>query len=521
MKFSVFSFQFSVGSTPNSVTHALKTKNLKLKATPRALRARGVTVILVLVFMGIFAMLTGSIAGYVFEQGKYGRALSAREQAIHIAEAGIEYYRWFLAHNPSVLQDGTGLVSPYTYQVNDPEGGNLGNATITATTNLQCGVSQWIDIVSEGTADSAPMFPRTLLVRHMRPSVAEYSNMLNSNVWAGADRNITGPYFSNGGIRMDGTNNSDVLSSVSTWSCSSSFGCSPTQSKPGVWGAGSGSALWQFPVSSFDFSGIATNFSTLKTKAQTSGIVLDPTAVFVAGVQQGGTFSSVGGSDQRGFHLVFNANGTVSVYRVTGTSLARGQRADTFLWGDDYHTITSETLKGTYAVPSGCSLIYSEAKTWIEGTILGKVTVVAADTGSYAPDIILQGNINYVNTDGSSGLSAIAEHSVLIPLVSPDDMTVRGIFIAQTGYLGRNYYTTSGSNKVPSQYNSYVKRSTLTTNGTVVSNGRVGTKWTCGGTYCSGYNTRIDNYDRLLAFGPPPFTPAASPDYKFVVWKEQ
>ena len=229
----------------------------------------------------------------------------------------------------------------------------------------------------------------------------------------------------------------------------------------------------------------------------------------------------MGGNDQQGFHLVFNANGTVSVYRVTGTSLARGLRGDTFTWGNDYNTITSETLKGTYTVPSGCSLIYSEAKTWIEGTILGKVTLVAADTGSYAPDIILQGNINYVSSGGTSGLSAIAERSVLIPLVAPNIMTVRGIFIAQTGYLGRNHYTTSGSNEVPSQYDSYVKRSTLTTNGTVVSNGRVGTKWSCGGSYCSGYNTRVDNYDRLLAFGPPSFTPAASPDYTFVVWKEQ
>ena len=522
MQYTVFSIRYKKRKRKSGVPAFHTEYGIRnTEYLPRELRSRGVTVILVLIFMGIFAMLTGSVAGYVFEQGKYGRALSAREQAIHIAEAGIEYYRWFLAHNPSVLQDGTGLVSPYTYQVNDPEGGNLGNATITATPNLQCGVSQWIDIVSEGTANSAPMFPRTILVRHMRPSVAEYSNMLNSNVWAGADRNITGPYFSNGGIRMDGTNNSNVSSAVSTWSCGSSFGCSPTQSKPGVWGAGSGSALWKFPLSTFDFSGIATNFSALKTYAQTGGIVLNPTSVQVGGVQQGGTFSSVGGDDQRGFHLVFNANGTVSVYRVTGTKLIRGLRADTLSWGDDYDTITSETLKGTYAVPSGCSLIYSEAKTWIEGTILGKVTIVVADTGSYAPDILLQGNINYVSSGGTSGLSAIAEHSVRIPLVAPDTMTVRGIFIAQTGYLGRNHYTTSSSNKVPSQYNSYVKRSTLTTNGTVVSNGRVGTKWLCDGSYCSGYNTRVDNYDRLLAFGPPPFTPAASPDYTFVAWKEQ
>ena len=318
---------------------------------------------------------------------------------------------------------------------------------------------------------------------------------------------------------MDGTNNSDVLSSVSTWSCSSSFGCSPTQSKPGVWGAGSGSALWQFPVSSFDFSGIATNFSTLKTKAQTSGIVLDPTAVFVAGVQQGGTFSSVGGSDQRGFHLVFNANGTVSVYRVTGTSLARGQRADTFLWGDDYHTITSETLKGTYAVPSGCSLIYSEAKTWIEGTVNGKITLIVADTGSFAPDIILQNNIVYTNSN--SGLLAVAEDSVHHGLTTPTDLSIQGIFVAQGGQYGRDHYIAS-SGFLPSQYYPYVVRNSLSVTGTIVSFQRGGVCWGGGGGTCSsGFQNRTNTYDRLLAFAPPAFTPSASTTYTFILWREE
>jgi lipoprotein-anchoring transpeptidase ErfK/SrfK len=60
----------------------------------------------------------------------------------------------------------------------------------------------------------------------------------------------------------------------------------------------------------------------------------------------------------------------------------------------------------------------------------------------------------------------------------------------------------------------YVTRSTLNTNGTVVSNGRVGTKWTSGGTFVSGYSQRNDTYDRTLAQNPPPFTPTTSDDFK-------
>jgi hypothetical protein len=188
---------------------------------------------------------------------------------------------------------------------------------------------------------------------------------------------------------------------------------------------------------------------------------------------------------------------------------------------NDYHTITGQTLVGNFAMPGGCPLIYAEAKVWIEGVVGGKITLVAADAGAYTPDVILNNDITYGSGTGSSGLTAIAERSVIIPLVSPDVMTVRGIFVAQTGYLGRNFYQVGGSHGVPSAYNSFVQQSTLNTIGTVVSNGRVGTKWTCSGAFCSGYNTRVDTYDRVLALDPPAFTPYASTDHKFLVWREQ
>src|SRR3990167_8074149 len=92
--------------------------------------SRGVTVMLVLAFMGIFLFLLGTILSYVLTQGKYGRALYAREQAVNVAEAGLEYYRWFLAHNPNIMATGVGLVSPATYVVSDPEGSSTGSASI-------------------------------------------------------------------------------------------------------------------------------------------------------------------------------------------------------------------------------------------------------------------------------------------------------------------------------------------------------------------------------------------------------
>jgi hypothetical protein len=483
---------------------------------------RGVTVVLVLAFMGIFLFLLGTILSYVLTQGKYGRALYAREQAVNVAEAGLEYYRWFLAHNPNIMTTGSGLVTPASYTVSDPEGSTMGSASVSATLNTSCGRVQSADLVSQGTANINPLYKRTLLARYMRPSVAEYSNIINANVWAGADRNITGAYHSNGGVRMDGDSNSIVSSALTTWSCTSSFGCSPTQTQSGVFGSGSGSALWQYPAASFNFAGISTDFPTLQTYANNDGIKLNPTNVRVNGVQQGGTFSSVGASDQRGFRIVLRADDTVDIYRVTGTLGVDAQRIDNIgTWVTDYHIISSQTYVGRYTIPSDCRVIFAQSKVWLEGTVGTKITVVAADTGSFQPDIVLSSDIVYASGSGSSGLTAIAERSVLIPLTSPDAMTIRGIFVAQNGYVGRNYYTTSGSNDVPSQYDSYVIQASLTTIGSVISNNRVGTQWSSGGVMTSGYQTRTDTYDRLLAFDPPPFTPSASPDYKLVLWREQ
>ncbi len=466
-------------------------------------KKRGVTVILVLGFMAVFSIILGTVTSYALQQARYGRAIYAREVALHVAEAGLEYYRWFLAHNPSIMTAGVGLVSPYTYTVSDPEGGSLGNATITATASLQCGAVQWVDLTSSGVAAADQSFPRTLSARYMRPSVAEYSYLLNGNVWAGADRTIRGPYHSNGGIRMDATHNSDVTSAVATWTCDAGSGCPSTQS--GVFGAGSNPALWTYPVPSISFSAIGVNFTDLETRSETQG-----------GIHYNPASGSV---NNRGYHLVFNAAGTVTIYRVSST-IGEDSQSSQYGAGMEYSIINNQTLLGTYAIPPTCSLMFFEDRVWVEGTVNGKVTVIAAtpNDSSTSPDAYLNNNIYYAAYDGTDGLTVAAERNVLIPLVVPNAMEIHGIFIAANGHYGRDYFTTSN---VASQYDQYVTRSQLTTVGTVVSNGRTGTSWNCGGSYCSGFQTRFDYYDQQLAFSPPPFTPTASTDYRFNLWREQ
>ena len=469
---------------------------------------------MVIVFMGIFLLILSALTGFALEEAKYGNAVLDREQALDSAEGGLEYYRWFLAHFPGNLTNGTGKPGPYAYTVKDPETGQaVGNASISVSANSACGVIQSIDITSVGTSVLGAQYPRKIFARYMEPSVAGYSYLLNSNVWAGSDRTITGPYFSNGGIRMDGTNNSTVSSAVSTWTCNASYGCSGSQSEPGVFGGGTGSALWQYPVASIDFNAITTGLSNLKTYAKNNGgLYFAPAGIGVAN------------ANQRGYHLIFNGNGTVDVYKVTSTvgvpafSLSGVSQTD-------YNIINTQTYLGNYAVPPACSVIFVEDRAWVEGTVKGKVTVAAADfiDANYSPDAYLANNIYYSAYDGTSGLTVIAEGNVLLPLNSPDSMEIHGIFVAESGSYGRDYYAASGSGAVPAAYTADVERTQLTTDGTVVSNGPTGTQWECGSpaSFCSGYASRIDSYDELQALSPPPFTPAASTNYQFIEWKEE
>lgn len=482
---------------------------------PIVSRSRGLTTLMVIIFMAIFLLILSALTGFALEEAKFGDAVSAREEALASAEAGLDYYRWFLLHYPGNLTNNTGKPGPYTYVVKDPETQKqIGSASISVVGNYQCGQLQSIDLTSVGTASIDTVYPRTLFARYMEPSVAAYSYLLNSNVWAGSTLSINGPYFSNGGIRMDASSNSIVSSAVSSWTCTSSYGCTTNQTEAGVFGSGSGSALWSYPASSIDFSAITTGLSNLKTYAKTDG------GLYFA--------PASGAMNQRGYHLIFNTNGTVTVYRVTSTVGVSAQPiSGTGVAQTDYSIIGAQTLVGTYTIPTTCSVIFVEDRAWVEGTISDKVTVAAADfvDSNYNPDAYLPNNIYYTAYDGSVGLTLIAEGNVLIPLNSPTNMEVHGIFVAENGSFGRDFYTNSSgyvNTPVPSQYSADVEENNLLIDGSIVSNGRTGTSWLCGspGTFCSGYQNRTTSYDELQALNPPPFTPAASTNYEFVEWKE-
>ncbi len=468
---------------------------------PTSLYSRGYLIVIVLVFGSVFFVMVSALLGFIITEHRSENTKVEKERALAVAEAGLDYYKWYLSHYPNDVTNGTATTGPYVHNYFDPEGGLIGTYSLDITGNNVCGDIASIDILSTGVSTSAPSVPRTVYGKYARPTVTEFSYIINSNVWAGADRTIIGPYHSNGGIRMDGTNNSSVSSGLEDWLCTATFGCSPNSTEDGVFGAGPNSALWSFPSPPISFAGLSVDLTNMKTKA----------------VSAGGRYIAPSGN--YGYHLIFKNNDTFDVYRVTNTENFQGYTTEAG-WQFERHVIRTEVFVANYPIPPSCSLVYVEDKVWLEGVISKKVTVAAANviTVGVNPSIIIPDNITYTTNDGSVGILAIAEDSILIGLDSPNNMTIKGIFIAQNGRFGRNHYT--AANTSPNSLDPYVFRNSLTVQGTIVSNGREGTKWVSGGVQTSGYTTRFNSYDRSLVSSPPPLTPYTSDTYRFIEWRE-
>lgn len=507
-------------------------------------KQKGSITITILVFSVVFLIFLSGMTWIIIDLLRTSTQKVADIEALEIAEAGINYYRWHLLQNPEDLQDGNAWCcasppcascGPYEHDYNDPEGGMLGKFSIEIIGKKQCGQITAITVLSTGWTDNFPDDKKKIKVKYVRPTVAEFAYILNSNVWAGADREINGPYHSNGGIRMDGENNSIVTSGEEDWACTCSFGCKAPKclwkscpapcswdgtscTCPGVFTTANGDeGLFDFPVLDFNFDGITTKLSDIKELTKDEGQ---------------GTYIAPSGAE--GYHIILKEDRSMDVYKVTEVNMISGVCAivgfkvvcdggsckpecpecDGERCVVEDPAIKTEVLQGNYPISDECGLIFIEDNLWVEGMVKGKTTVVSADLidSNKKTDTWLVGNIQYTADDGSDGLVLLSQHNNLISLYSPDIMELNGIYVAQTGHFGRNYYH--------SGYAPHHKRTRLEMYGTVVSNGRVGTKWSGGGVWISGYNERKNTYDSKLGFNPPPFLPCTSLSFTFKEWEE-
>src|SRR4030042_4226694 len=65
----------------------------------RELRERGIITTYILVFGAIFILLLSGLLGFILLQLKQSSQKAAFAEALEIAEAGIDYYKWCLNNN--------------------------------------------------------------------------------------------------------------------------------------------------------------------------------------------------------------------------------------------------------------------------------------------------------------------------------------------------------------------------------------------------------------------------------------
>src|SRR5687767_5249345 len=96
-------------------------------------RTRGAILIPTIVFGGIAFLMTTALFQLGVSNIRLSRQTIERERALQAAEAGIDYYRWHLAHAPNDYQDGTGAPGPYVHDMKDKDGTVIGTYTLDIT----------------------------------------------------------------------------------------------------------------------------------------------------------------------------------------------------------------------------------------------------------------------------------------------------------------------------------------------------------------------------------------------------
>lgn len=400
--------------------------------------------LLVLVFGSVFFIILTALTELVLSQNRAQDALMARADSFAIAEAGLHYATWYLAHNPDDLTLGSGVSEPYEHTYTDATTGTRGTYALSAIGLSACGAPQATEITSSGTSAHLLSRTTTIIGTYGSPSVGTYATIVN-----------------------DGSN-------------------------PDI-----------------NFATLTPDFAALKATAQATGIYIAQ--------HTGDPFNPL-----LGYHLIFNADGTVTINAVTGvTTLSTvRQAADPTKNKTDNSLIRTETLFQTLTIPTDCGLIFVEDNVWIEGVIPSKVTLVAANltTRGNPADIFLTNNITYGDSSRIAGLTALAQRNVLIAPNSPTNLTLKGIFVAANGVFGRNGFGSSGSGCLLYEY-----KESLTISGTVVSKIALRTSWpeiACPNGSHAGYQTKTHSIDKKNGLLPPPFTPSLGSARTLLLWRE-
>ncbi len=484
------------------------------------MKSKGFALISVIIYAGIGIAIVFGFVGWALSSYRLATNVLNRERAQQVAEAGVEYYRWHLAHSSSDFQDGTGVAGPYVHPFYDRNDVQIGSYSLVITPP-EIG-STVVTITSTGSLLEAPTVQRTVRTRLAIPSFAKWAVVANDVMRFGQGTETYGPIHSNYGIRYDGIAHNVVTSTVASYddpdhdesgadtleygvhthtpAYSLSAESPPPATAPvrnDVFLAGR-----QFPVPATDFVGISSDLSQIKTQAIASGRFYNPSGAL-------------------GYHIVLRTNDTYDLYRVNNFQAAPNGCTNLLTqdgWGTwSIRSSNGQTLLGNYTFPVN-GLIFFDDNVWVDGTIdTARLTIAAGrfpDDSTTRRSITINNDLRYTNYDGTDTIGLITQKNINVGLFSEDDLRIDAAIIAQNGRAGRYYYGDGGSGDTTCGSNA--NRTVVTLYGMIATNQRYGFAYTNN----TGYVTRNLNYDGNLLYAPPPSFPLAGDTYETISWEE-
>lgn len=474
---------------------------------------KGTLLIPIVIFSSVALVVIGGLVKWAQITIEANRQLIVREKAIQLAESGIDYYRWHLAHDQDDFQDGTGAAGPYVHQVHDKDNNLVGQFSLNITPPIIG--STRVRVESTGTPAGSTI-SRRIRVEMAIPSLARYAVAANDQMRFGAGTEVFGPIHSNLGIRFDGLAHNAITSALSSYDDPDHVGNNefavhthvnpppgsgvndafrPLEASPNT--PTSRSDVFEvgrrFPVPAVDFTGLTNNLASIKSSAQSSG------RYFAA-------------SGMQGYQIILKTNDTFDIYRVNSQTNPPSSCTNTSSqtgWGT--WSVNNRHFLGNYAIPAN-GLIFVEDNVWVEGAINGaRVTVASGrfpDNPSTRPQLTVNNDLTYTNYDGTDVVALISQGNINVGLVSDTNLRIDAALVSQNGRVGRYYYENDCA--------PYNIRNSLTLYGMIATNIRYGFAYTNG----TGYQTRNIIYDANLLYGPPPSFPLTSDQYEILSWEE-
>ena len=441
----------------------------------------------------LFLAYAAGLASFAFSNTKMAALHNNKITAMSIAEAGINYYMWHLAHSPEDFCDGqscsgTGPYGPYSHDFKDQSGQEIGTYELLITPPTLGDATVLIHSTGrvKGTTPK-----KTIVAKLGMPSFTKYTLLVNgSELWVGSGESIDGSVFVNeSGMRMDGSVSGDAIATEKTYQ--STWG-----EKPGIWTHTDylSTAFFggdkSFPVPTIDFDQLDVDITNIRNEARDTN--------------EGDYFNSSG---LYGYHITLSES-NYNICKVKNYE-SRSTRSN-------HLSITNEICTGTglgiKPYPEK-GVIFTEDNVWVEGSINNqRVTIIAADPEASSINqkkrIIIPNNIRYTNYDGSDKIGLITQSDILLTRQAPNQLEIDAGMIASEGEIKIENYTEVKNGGKIRLYGSMAHNTGLI--------------WTYanGSTIVSGYPITETVMDKHNVLTPPPKFPKTGA-YQILSWREE